>query len=391
MKALTWDGVNAVAVREVPEPRVEDPGDLIVKVTRSATCGSDLPLLGGDIPFMMKGDILGHEFLGEVVETGPAVTRHQVGERVVVASFIACGSCWYCTHGEFALCDNTNPSPAIAEQLWGFAPGGCFGCSHALGGWAGSHAEYVRVPFGDHGAFTVPDGVSDERAVFASDAAPAGWMGAELGGVRPGDVVAVWGAGAVGQMAARAAALLGAEQVVVIDRYAYRLEAARTHLGCETLDYDVEDISGELRERTGGRGADVCLEAVGMEAHGKGPAHGYDQVEQQLGLRNGRPPAVREAIANCRKGGSVFVLGVFGGFVDTFPLGALMHKGITLRAAQQHGQRFIPMLLDRMARDEIVTEYFATHTMPLSEGARGYEMFKERQDGNLRTVFLPHA
>lgn len=391
MKALTWDGVDEVAVRDVPEPRIEDPGDVVVKVTRSATCGSDLHLLGGYIPFMAKGDIIGHEFLGEVVEVGPGVTRHQVGDRVVVASFIACGSCWYCTGGEFAACDNTNPNPAITEELWGFAPGGCFGYSHALGGWAGSHAEYVRVPFADHGAFTVPDGVSDERAVFASDAAPTGWMGAHLGGVRPGDVVAVWGAGAVGQLAARSAMLLGAEQVILIDRFTYRLDAARRHLGCETLDYDVDDIATELRERSGGRGVDVCIEAVGMEAHGKGPAFVYDQVKQQLRLQTGRPTAVREAIVNCRKGGSVFVLGVFAGLVDKFPLGALMNKGITLRAAQQHGQRYIPMLLERMARGEIVTEYLATHTLPLSEGGRGYEIFKEKQDGNIRTVFLPHG
>jgi threonine dehydrogenase-like Zn-dependent dehydrogenase len=248
----------------------------------------------------------------------------------------------------------------------------------------------VRVPFADVGAFAVPDGVSDERALFASDSASTGWMGADLGGVKPGDVVAVWGAGAVGQLAARAAMLLGAERVVVIDRYGYRLEATQRHVGCETLDYERDDVQAELLERSAGRGPDVCIEAVGMEAHSSGPAFLYDQVKQQLRLQTDRPTALREAIYACRKGGSVFVLGVFAGVVDKFPLGAVMNKGLTLRGAQMHGQRYIPMLLDRMAKGELVTEYLATHVLPLTDGPRGYEMFKNKEDGNLRTVFLPN-
>jgi threonine dehydrogenase-like Zn-dependent dehydrogenase len=389
VKALTWTGVNETSVEEVPDPRIQDPGDAIVKVTRTVTCGSDLHLLGGYIPFMQKGDVLGHEFVGEVVETGSQVRRHQVGDRVVVASFISCGKCWYCKNELYSCCDNGNPNPAITDVLWGANPGGCFGYSHAMGGWAGSHADYIRVPYADIGAFKVPDGVSDERALFASDSAPTGWMGADLGNVKPGDVVAVWGCGAVGQMAARAAMLLGAEQVIAIDRYDYRLHSTEQHIGCETLNYEKTDIAAELRERTGGRGPDVCIEAVGMEAHSSGPDHVYDQVKHQLRLQTDRPTAVRQAIYNCRKGGTVFILGVFAGFVDKFPLGAMMNKGLTVRAAQQHGQRYIPMLLERMARGELVTEHLATHTMPLSQGPEGYVMFKEKKDGNIRSVFIP--
>jgi threonine dehydrogenase-like Zn-dependent dehydrogenase len=315
--------------------------------------------------------------------------RHKVGDRVVVCSFISCGRCWYCENELYSCCDNGNTNPAITETLWGYAPGGVFGYSHAMGGFAGSHAEYVRVPFADQGAFTVPDGVSDERALFASDSAPTGWMGADLGGVKPGDVVAVWGAGAVGQMAARAAVLLGAERVISIDRYDERLQMAERYVGAETLNFEKTDIGAELRERTGGRGPDVCIEAVGMEADSAGPSMVYDRVKQQLRMETDRPNAVREAIYNCRKGGSVFVLGVFSALVDKFPLGALMNKGLTLRAAQQHGQRYIPMLLERMQRGELVTEHLATHTMPLDEGPEGYRMFKEKVDGCVRAVFTP--
>jgi len=389
VKALCWQGVDDLGVQEVADPTILNHRDVIVKVTLTTTCGSDLHLLGGYIPFMRGGDVIGHEFLGEVVETGSKVERHRVGDRVVVSSFISCGQCWYCQHDQFSSCDNTNPNPGVGEALWGAAPGGCFGYSHALGGFAGSHAEYVRVPFADVGAFTVPDEVSDTRALFASDAAPTGWMGADLGGVGPGDVVAVWGAGGVGQLAARASMLLGAERVVVIDRFPERLAQVTRHIGAETLDYTATDVLAELREMSGGRGPDVCIEAVGMEAHGTGPAYLYDQVKQQLRLQSHRPTALRQAVLACRKGGSVFVLGVFGGLVDKFPIGAVVNKGLTVRGAQQHGQRYIPMLLERMARGELVTEHLATHVMPLAEAPRGYQMFKDKQDGCVRAVFTP--
>jgi threonine dehydrogenase-like Zn-dependent dehydrogenase len=389
VKALTWEGVNDVAVRDVPDPRIENRQDMIVRVRRSATCGSDLHLLGGYIPFMQTGDVLGHEFMGEVVETGPDVREHNVGDRVVVSSFISCGRCWFCANELYSCCDNGNTNPAITETLWGQAPGGCYGYSHAMGGFKGSHAEYIRVPFADVGAFRVPDGVSDERALFASDAAPTGWMGADLGGVKPGDVVAVWGAGAVGQMATRASMLLGADRVIVIDRFDYRLQMTERHIGAETINYTRTSVAAELRERTGGRGPDVCIEAVGMEAHSTGPQHLYDQLKQQLRLQQDRPAPVREAIHACRKGGTVFVLGVFAGMVDKFPLGALMNKGLTLRGAQMHGQRYIPMLLDRMERDELVTDHLATHVLPLDEGPTGYKLFKDKRDGCVRSVFTP--
>ncbi|MCC4249785.1 MULTISPECIES: zinc-dependent alcohol dehydrogenase [Microbacterium] len=389
MKALCWTGVNKLEVETVDDPGLLNDQDIIVRVILTTTCGSDLHLLGGYVPTMRAGDVLGHEFLGEVVEIGSGVTRHRVGDRVVVCSFISCGKCWYCTNELYSLCDNGNPNAGIPEMLWGQAPGGCYGYSHALGGWAGSHAEYIRVPYADQGAFTVPENVSDARALFASDAAPTGWMGADLGGVKPGDTVAVWGAGGVGQMAARASLLLGAERVIVIDRYQERLTHAADIIGAETINYETSEVLAELRELTGGRGPDVCIEAVGMEAHSNRVDFAYDQIKQQLRLQTDRPTAVREAIFAARKGGSVFVLGVFGGVVDKFPLGPLMNKGLTLRGAQQHGHRYIPMLLERMSRDELVTEHLATHIMPLDEAPQGYEMFKEKTDGCVRAVFQP--
>lgn len=387
MRALCWDGINRLKVESVDEPRIVNGQDAIVKILLSAACGSDLHLLDGYIPTMRSGDVIGHEFIAEVVEIGPDVRHRRVGERVVVCSFIACGRCWHCRRGETSLCDNGNPNWGLPSALWGDTAGGCFGYSHLMGGYAGSHAEYVRVPYADQGLFPVPDEVSTLRALFASDAAPTGWMGADLGGVGPGDVVAVWGAGAVGQMAARAAMLLGAERVVVVDPLAYRRDQVTEHIGAEVLDPGETNVQDGLRELSGGRGPDVCIEAVGMEAGGGGAAAAYDWAKQQLRLQTGRPTAVREAVVACRKGGSVFVLGVFGGVVDKFPLGALMNKGLTLRAAQQHGHRYIPMLLERMATGELTTEHFATHVLPLEQGPHGYDLFKHQRDGCVRPVF----
>jgi threonine dehydrogenase-like Zn-dependent dehydrogenase len=389
VRALCWQGVNKLSVEEVPDPQLRNDQDMIVKVRLTTTCGSDLHLLGGYVPAMRAGDVIGHEFMGEVVEVGPGVRRHRVGDRVVVCSFISCGRCWYCANDLFSLCDNTNTNSGIAQAMWGYETGAVYGYSHAMGGFRGSHAEYVRVPFADYGAFAIPDEVDDESAVFASDAAPTGWMGADLGGVRPGDVVAVWGCGGVGQMAARAAVLLGAERVIAIDRYPERLAMAERHAGAETIDYTATDVGAELRERTGGRGPDVCIEAVGLEAHDTGVQYAYDQVKQQLRLQTDRPTAVREAIYACRKGGTVFVLGVFGGVVDKFPLGAMMNKGLTVRGAQQHGQRYIPMLLERIARGELETRHLVTHPMPLDEAPTGYDIFKNKKDGCVRAVFRP--
>jgi threonine dehydrogenase-like Zn-dependent dehydrogenase len=387
VKALCWTGVNETSVETVPDPQILNSEDIILKVRLSTTCGSDLHLLGGYIPAMRAGDVLGHEFMGEVAEVGSGVRNHKVGDRVVVVSFIACGRCYYCRQQLYSLCDNSNPNPGITEGLWGQAIGACFAYSHAVGGFAGSHAEYIRVPFADHGAFRVPDGVDDLTALFASDAAPTGWTGADQIGVQPGDVVAVWGAGGVGQMAARAAMLRGAERVMVIDRIPNRLAQVEQYIGAETINYESTNVPAELRERSGGRGPDICIEAVGMESHTAGPQHVYDQVKQQLRLQNDRPAAIREAIYACRKGGGVFSLGVFAGLVDKFPLGAVMNKALTLRGAQQHGQRYLPEILDRMDRGELSTAHLATHVMPLGQGPKGYEMFKNKEDGCVRAVF----
>ncbi|WP_428964222.1 alcohol dehydrogenase catalytic domain-containing protein [Micromonospora fluostatini] len=389
MRALCWVGGDGLAVREVPEPRLRNTQDAIVRVSRSATCGADLPLLSPGDAGLGVGDVLGHEFLGEVVEVGPEVRRHRVGDRVVVCSVVSCGRCWYCRRGLFSCCDNGGSTePTVAEPPWGEPAGGCYGHPRSAGGFAGSHAEYVRVPYADVGAFPVPDAVSDDRAVFASDAAPTGWLGADLGGVGPGDVVAVWGAGAVGQLTALAALLRGAERVIVVDRHDERLRMVERDIGVETLHYGRTDIPAELRERTGGRGPDVCVEAAGA-GDGGTEARGFGQRLLGGGRQTGSSLAVREAVHACRKGGTVAVLGAGTGFVEAFPLGAVLHKGLTVRGARQHGQRYIPMLLKLMARDEIRAERLATHRLPLEEGPRGYALFRERADGCVRVVFTP--
>lgn len=398
MKALCWEGVHKLAVERVPDPQILNDQDVIIRVILTTTCGSDLHLLNGFMPTMQAGDVIGHEFMGEIVEVGPGVRRRRVGDRVVVCSFIGCGRCWYCSHDLWSLCDNTNPNWDVARDTLGFETSGMYGFSHAMGAFRGSHAEYVRVPFADFGTFTIPDGVGDMDALYASDAVPTGWTGAHLGGVKPGDVVAVWGAGGVGQMAARAAQLLGAERIMIIDRLPDRLAMAERYMEVETIDYSTTDVQAELAERTGGRGPDVCIEAVGMEARANGAApdgqyarDATDKARQRLHMRQNRPIAVREAIHACRKGGSVFVLGVFGGMVDKFPLGALMNKGLTLGGSQQPGPRYIPMLLKRMASGELSARQLATHEMPLDEAPRGYEMFSHRKDGCVRVAFRPHA
>lgn len=402
MKALCWEGVNRLSVERVPDPQILNDQDAIVKVVLTTTCGSDLHLINGFVPTMEPGDVMGHEFMGEIVDVGPGVRRRKVGERVVVSSFIGCGRCWYCAHDMWSLCDNSNPDWDLARETFGFEIGGVYGYSHAMGGFRGSHAQYVRVPFADYGTFVIPDGVGDLDALYASDAVPTGWTGAHMAGVRPGDVVAVWGAGGVGQMTARAAQILGAERVMIIDRLRERLAMAERYLDVETIDYSATDVLAELRERTGGRGPDVCIEAVGMEAgpngsgadgqqakeHAKDMAR--DMARRGLRMRQERPVAVREAINACRKGGSVFVLGLFGGTVDRFPLGALMNKGLTFGGAQQPGQRYIPMLLKRMASGELSARQLATHEMTLDEAPRGYDMFRSKRDGCVRVAFRPN-
>jgi len=389
MRALCWNGVNDLRVETVPDPQILNRKDVILRVTMSTTCGSDLHLIDGLIPTMQPGDILGHEFMGEVVEVGPDVQKVKKGERVVVPSFISCGSCWYCRQELYSLCDNTNPNAHMQEPLLGYPTAGIYAYSHAFGGFAGAHAQYVRVPFADTDCFVVPDGLSDEQALFLSDAAPTGYMGADFCDIKPGDTIAVWGCGGVGLMAIQSAYLLGAERVIAIDRFPERLRMAREQAGAETVDYTaVDSVIDVLKELTGGRGPDACIDAVGMEAHGTGIGYAYDRVKQALRLETDRGSALREAIVACRKGGVLSILGVYG-LMDKFPLGVIMNKGLTVRSAQQHGQKYLPRLLEHAARGELNPAYLATHRFSLEQAPRGYEMFKHKEDGCVRAVFLP--
>lgn len=388
MRALVWNGVNDLRVETVPDPEIVSPKDVILKVSLSTTCGSDLHFIDGFIPTMREGDVIGHEFMGEVVEVGSGVKRVSKGERVVVPSFISCGDCWYCAQQLYSLCDNTNPNAELQEPLLGYPTAGIYGYTHAFGGYAGSHAQYIRVPHADVGCFRVPEGLSDEQALFLSDAGPTGYMGADFCNIHPGDTVAVWGAGGVGLMAMQSAYLMGAERVIAIDRLPERLELARVKAGAETLDYTQQNIVERLRDMTGGRGPDSCIDAVGMEAHGTGISYAYDRVKQALHLQTDRGTALREAVLACRKGGTLSILGVYG-VMDKFPIGVIINKGLTVRTAQQHGQAYLPRLLEHAVKGELDASYLATHRFSLEDSPRGYEMFKNKEDGCVRAVFIP--
>lgn len=388
MRALCWNGVNDLRVETVSDPSLVNPHDAIIKVGLTTTCGSDLHVIDGLIPSMQEGDILGHEFMGEVVDVGPEVQHIKRGDRVVVPSFIACGSCWYCNHGLYSCCDNTNPNAHLQEPVLGYPTAGIYAYSHAFGGYAGSHAEYVRVPFADTDCFVVPESVSDEQALFLSDAAPTGYMGADFCNIHPGDTVAVWGAGGVGLMAAQSAYLMGAERVIVIDRFPERLAMAREKIGAITLDYTEVDVYEALLHLTSGRGPDSCIDAVGMEAHGEGIEYAYDRTKQALKMHTDIGTALRQAIHACRKGGTLAILGVYG-MMDKFPLGVAMNKGLTIRTAQQHGQYYMERLLHHASHGELRTDFLATHHFSLEEAPRGYEMFKRKEDGCVRAVFKP--
>jgi threonine dehydrogenase-like Zn-dependent dehydrogenase len=389
MKAICWMGKEDVEVREVPDPRILNERDAIVRVTSTAICGSDLHLYDGFIPTMRRGDVLGHEFMGEVVEAGRDVSNLDVGDRVVVPFPIACGSCNACTRGLFSLCENTNPNASIAEKLWGDSTCGIFGYSHATGGYAGGQAEYARVPFADVGPLKVDDDLTDEQVLFLSDIFPTGYMGAEMCDIKPGDVVAVWGAGPVGQFAVASAFLLGAERVIAIDRYGYRLDIAR-RAGAEVLDYEDADVLEALRDMTAGRGPDACIDAVGMEAHHPTAAlHAYDRAKQAVRLETERPHALREAILACRNGGTVSVIGVYGGFVDKFPMGSLMNRSLTLKAGQCHVQRYLRPLLERIRNGEIDPSFVVTHRLSLDDAPRGYRIFRDKQEDCNKIVLTP--
>jgi len=389
MKANCWYGKGDVRVEEVPDPRILDPKDAIVKITSTAICGSDLHIYDGFIPAMEKGDILGHEFMGEVVEVGSEVRNLKIGDRVVVPFPIACGKCYFCERQLYSLCDNSNPNAQIAETMWGHSPAGIFGYSHLLGGFAGGQAEYARVPFADVGPIKIENGLRDEQVLFLSDIFPTGYMAAENCGIRPGDTVAVWGCGPVGLFAIKSAFLLGAERVIAIDSVPERLEVAREKCGAETVNDAEVNVLECLDVMTGGRGPDACIDAVGMEAHSHGPVGVLDRVKQAAMLETDRPTVLREAIQACRKGGTVSVPGVYGGFADKIPLGALMNKGLTLKSGQTHVQRYLRPLLDKIQNGEIDPSFVVTHELPLGEAAKGYEMFGNRADGCIKVVLKP--
>ncbi|MCG5433482.1 glutathione-dependent formaldehyde dehydrogenase [Mycobacterium sp. MYCO198283] len=388
MKALVWNGVNELAVETVDDPTLLNPHDVILRVRLTTICGSDLHFIDGYLPGMREGDVFGHEFMGEVVEVGPEVRDVAVGDRVVVPSFIACNQCWYCDHELYSCCDTTNPNAALQQPLLGYPSGGIYGYTHPFGGYAGSHAEYIRVPFGDANCFPIPGDVTDEQALFLSDAVPTGFMGADFCDISGGDTVAVWGAGGVGVMAAKSALLLGADRAIVIDRYPERLELAR-RLGLETIDYGaVDSVQESLREMTGGRGPDACIDAVGMEGHSTGVQELYDRAKQALRLSTDRASALRQAILACRKGGVVSVLGVYG-LTDKFPMGVVTNKGLTVKSAQQHGQRYMQRLFDYVQQGDLDPAALITHDLPLTEGVRAYQLFKEKQEGCIRVAMRP--
>jgi len=382
-------GKQNVQVVDVPDPQILTSSDAIVRITSTAICGSDLHLYNGFIPTMEKGDVIGHEFMGEVMEVGHDVKNLKVGDRVVVPFPIACGHCWACEKELYSLCENSNPNAWIAEKVFGHSPAGIFGYSHMLGGYAGGQAQYARVPFADVGPLKVPDGVPDEQVLFLSDIFPTGYMGAEMCNIHPGDVVAVWGCGPVGQFAIASAFLLGAERVIAIDRFPYRLQMARDHSHAETLNYEEVNIQEALREMTGGRGPDACIDAVGMEAHGHGLQYGYDRMKQAAMMENDRPIVLREAILACRPGGTLSIIGVYGGFDDKIPMGALMNKALTVRTGQAHVQRYMRPLLDRIEKGEIDPSFVITHRLSLQEAPQGFETFLNKEDECVKVVLKP--
>ena len=386
MRATCWMGTKSIEVQRVPDPRILNPRDAIVRITSTAICGSDLHLYNGFVPTMKRGDVLGHEFMGEIVELGSAVKNLAIGDRVVVPFPIACGHCLQCEREMYSLCENSNPNAWMAEKMWGYSPCGIFGYSHMLGGYAGGQAEYARVPFADVGPIKVPDSLEDDQVLFLSDIFPTGYMAAEACGIQPGDTIAVWGCGPVGQFAIASAYLLGAERVIAIDRFPYRMQIARERASAETINYEEVDVFEMLKEMTGGRGPDHCIDAVGLEGHAPGIMGAYDRVKTTLMMETDRPVALRQAILSCRSGGTVSVAGVYSGFIDKFPMGAIVNRSLTIRSGQTHVHRYMRPLLDRIERREIDPSFVITHRLGLDEAPHGYSMFNNKQDDCLKVV-----
>jgi threonine dehydrogenase-like Zn-dependent dehydrogenase len=372
-------------VEEVPDPQILNQRDAIVQISSTAICGSDLHLYNGFIPTMQRGDIMGHEFMGEVVEVGREVTNLKVGDRVVVPFPIACGNCFFCKSEMFSLCENSNPNAWMAEKMFGHAAAGIFGYSHLTGGYAGGQAEYARVPFADVGPIKVPDHLTDEQVLFLSDIFPTGYMGAEMCDIKPGDTIAIWGCGPVGQFSIRSAFLLGAERVIAIDEVPERLQMAEQG-GAETINYREQNVYEALMDMTGGRGPDACIDDVGMEAHGPAGIFAYDRMKQAMMAETDRPHALREAIMCCRNGGVISVIGVYGGFIDKFPIGSVMQRALTIKTGQAHVQRYMRPLLEMIENGDIDPSFVVTHILSLDEAPKGYDMFNNKNDGCIKVV-----
>jgi threonine dehydrogenase-like Zn-dependent dehydrogenase len=389
MRAITWHGKGDMRCETVPDPKIEDGRDAIIKVSSCAICGSDLHLLNGIIPTMESGDIVGHECMGEVVEVGRDNKALKVGDRVVVPFTIACGECFFCTKGFFSGCERSNPNAKMAEKLWGHSPSGLFGYSHLTGGYSGSQAEYVRVPYADIGPIKVPDGMTDDQALFLSDIFPTGYMAADFCDIQRGDTIAIWGCGPVGQMAIRSAFLLGAEKVIAIDTVPERLEMARAG-GAETLDFHEVDVYDEIQARTHGRGADACIDAVGTEANATASFDSVvDRIKMATFMGTDRPHVLRQAIHCCRNFGIVSVVGVYGGFLDKIPFGSAVNRGLTFRMAQTPVQRYLPSLMDRIQKGDIDPSFVITHHASLEDGPELYKTFRDKKDGCIKVVLKP--
>jgi threonine dehydrogenase-like Zn-dependent dehydrogenase len=386
MKAVTWHGKHDVRVDNVNDPEILNPRDAIIKVTSTAICGSDLHLYNGYIPAMRKGDILGHEFMGEVVDTGKGVANLKKGDRVIVPFPIACGGCFHCKVQEYSLCDNSNPNAYIAEQMYGYTGAALFGYSHIYGGYAGGQAEYARVPFADIGPMKVPEGLSDDEVLFLTDILPTGYQAIEQCGIKGGEVVAVWGCGPVGLFAIKSAFLLGASRVIAIDRIPERLAMARDDCGADVLNYEFEDVIPRLKEMTGGRGPDVAVDAVGMEAHGFGVLSAYDTVKQKLSMQTDRPTALRQVIQACRKGGTVSIPGVYGGVVDKLNMGAAFGKALTFKMGQTHVKRYLPELMQHIQNGRLDTTFLITHRASLDDAPSLYDTFMRKQEECIKVV-----
>jgi threonine dehydrogenase-like Zn-dependent dehydrogenase len=391
MRALTWHGKHDVRVDTVPDPQIVNPRDAIIRVTSTAICGSDLHLYDHTIPTMKAGDVLGHEFMGEVVAVGRGNSKLKVGQRVVVPFVIACGQCYFCRQQQYAACDNSNPAETadMSEFLYGYPMTGAFGYSHLTGGYAGGQAQFVRVPYADVGPLVIPDGIEDEKVLFLSDILPTGWMAADNCDIKPTDTVAVWGCGPVGLFAVQSAFALGAHRVIAIDHYPHRLDLAKS-MGAEVINFEEVNVREALVEMTGGIGPDACIDAVGMESHGFTADSVMDKVKAAVKLVTDQTHGLRQVIIACRKGGRVSIPGVYGGVTDKFPIGALMEKGLSIKSGQTHVQKYMPQLLKLIMEGRLDTTFLISHRMRLEEAPAGYKMFKEKQNEVTKVVLKPN-